>query len=99
LSVPLWAGAACLCLCAPHAAAAPPPKPQAFKGVWRIQPGLLGPESSWLVYTLFVRPQAWLPVGLIQNRISREVVSNLRAVQRYTEQLHQQQCAASAPAA
>lgn len=71
----------------------------AFKGVWRIQPGLLGPDSSWLVYTLFVRPQPWLPVGLIQNRISREVVSNLRAVQGYTEQLHQRRRASSAAAA
>jgi hypothetical protein len=57
----------------------------AFKGVWRIQPGLLAPASTWLVYALYVRPQPWLPVGLIQDRISREVVSNLQAVQRHTE--------------
>jgi ribosome-associated toxin RatA of RatAB toxin-antitoxin module len=60
----------------------------AFKGVWRIQPGGLGPDSAWLVYTLYVRPQPWLPVGLIQDRIAKEIVSNLRAVQRHAESTH-----------
>ncbi|KAI8467286.1 MAG: hypothetical protein J3K34DRAFT_430906 [Monoraphidium minutum] len=69
-----------------------------FRGLWRIQQGLQGPDSSWLVYSLFVRPQAWLPVGLIQNRISAEVVSNLRAVQQHTEQMHSLRAEAAAPA-
>lgn len=62
-----------------------------FKGVWRVQPGLHGAESSWLVYALHVQPRPWLPVGLMQGRISREVVSNLQAVQRHTERQHRQQ--------
>lgn len=63
----------------------------AFKGVWRIQQGLFGADSAWLVYALYVRPQPWLPVGLIQDRISREVVSNLRALQRHTEGAYAEQ--------
>lgn len=71
----------------------------AFKGVWRIQPGLQGPASAWLVYALYVRPQPWLPVGLIQDRIAREVVANLQAVQRHTERLHLERSGAAAAAA
>jgi ribosome-associated toxin RatA of RatAB toxin-antitoxin module len=72
---------------------------QAFKGVWRIQPGRLGPASSWLVYALYVKPQGWLPVGLIQDRISREVVTNLLAVARHAEAVHAQAGLSSAAAA
>lgn len=36
---------------------------QAFQGVWRMQ--RLG-EGCCLSYALFVRPQVWLPVRLIQ---------------------------------
>lgn len=72
---------------------------RAFKGLWRIQQGLLGPDSSWLIYSLYVRPQAWLPVQLIQDRISREVVSNLRAVARHSEASHQRLVGSGAPAA
>jgi hypothetical protein len=63
---------------------------QAFKGIWRLQPGATGDLSTQLQYSLFVKPHPWLPVGLIQNRISSEVVNNLRAVQRYAEHVHRQ---------
>ncbi len=61
----------------------------AFRGVWRMQPGLQGPGSCWLVYALYVRPQAWLPLGMVQGRIGQQIVSNLQAVQRHSEQRHQ----------
>lgn len=60
---------------------------QAFRGIWRMQPG--NPGSTILYYSLYVQPQAWLPVKLIQNRIEREVVKNLAAVAVYSEQQHQ----------
>jgi hypothetical protein len=50
------------------------------------------------VYSLYVQPQAWLPVGLIQKRIRREVVTNLQAVRAYSETLHLRQAAADQPA-
>jgi len=64
---------------------------EAFKGVWRIQPGVMGPASSWLCYALYVRPHAWLPVGLVQGRISQQISSNLQAVARHSEARHRQQ--------
>jgi len=41
---------------------------QAFRGVWRIQEGAGGDSTARLSYALFVRPQVWLPVRLIQAR-------------------------------
>lgn len=57
--------------------------------MWRLQPGG-GDHATLLAYTLYVKPQSWLPVGLIQNRISREVVANLQAVRAHSERLHRQ---------
>ncbi len=37
---------------------------QAFQGIWRMQ--RLGEDGCCLSYALFVRPQVWLPVRLIQ---------------------------------
>ena len=66
---------------------------QAFKGVWRMQQrqvsGGEAPAAARLAYALYVRPQAWLPVRLIQSRIESEVVANLQAVQQYAERMHQ----------
>lgn len=45
----------------------PPCAAQAFKGLWRIQPS--GAAACRLSYSLFVRPQPWLLVGLIEGRI------------------------------
>lgn len=67
---------------------------QCFRGVWRMQPGTDGsgkksnPETTLLCYSLYVQPQAWLPVALIQNRIEKEVTNNLKAVRKYAEQLY-----------
>ncbi|KAG2454507.1 hypothetical protein HYH02_000354 [Chlamydomonas schloesseri] len=56
---------------------------QAFRGIWRMQQ--TGDCSTLLSYALFVKPQAWLPVALIQGRIENEVVRNLEAVAKYAE--------------
>jgi hypothetical protein len=45
-------------------------------------------QGTLLSYALYVQPKAWLPVGLIQDRIEKEVVRNLGAVKRHAEQLH-----------
>jgi len=65
---------------------------QAFKGVWRMQQRQVSgeaPAAARLAYALYVRPQAWLPVRLIQSRIESEVAANLQAVQQYAERMHQ----------
>jgi hypothetical protein len=51
-----------------------------------------GPEAAGTVlqYSLFVRPHPWLPVKLIEDRITSEVVNNLNAVRRHTERVHKQ---------
>ncbi|PNW87072.1 hypothetical protein CHLRE_02g107750v5 [Chlamydomonas reinhardtii] len=59
---------------------------QAFRGVWRMQQ--TGEATTLLSYALFVKPQAWLPVALIQGRIENEVVRNLEAVGKYAEAQH-----------
>lgn len=58
---------------------------EAFKGVWRMQSTAAG--GTLLCYALYVMPQRWLPVGLIQSRIEREVAANLDAVRRHAERL------------
>jgi hypothetical protein len=76
---------------------------QAFKGIWRIQ--VNDEDSTFLHYSLFVKPHPWLPVGLIQSRIKNEVVNNLKAVRRHCEhvqkrnvkQQQQQQQAGAGP--
>ncbi|KAK9902244.1 hypothetical protein WJX75_009271 [Coccomyxa subellipsoidea] len=63
---------------------------QVFRGVWRIQEGPRGGDSSRLSYALFVRPQIWLPVRLVQGRIESEIKNNLAAVRSHTERLYSQ---------
>lgn len=64
---------------------------QTFRGVWRIQQQAAQQDrpapATRLSYALFVRPQKWLPVGLIQSRIESEVAANLAAVRAYTERM------------
>ena len=62
---------------------------QAFRGIWRMQPGRNGNASSRLSYSLHVQPQPWLPVRLIQGRIEGEVRVNLAAVRDHSERLWQ----------
>lgn len=61
---------------------------QAFRGVWRIQDSSASasaPPTTRLSYALFVRPQRWMPISLIQSRIQGEVRNNLTAVQQYSQ--------------
>jgi len=61
---------------------------QAFRGIWRIQEHAVGTNeepSTRLSYALFVRPQKWMPIAMIQNRIEGEVANNLNAVKRYAQ--------------
>lgn len=44
-----------------------------------------GAGTMRLSYALYVKPQTWLPVRLIQGRIEGEVISNLQAVQKHAE--------------
>ncbi|KAK9822828.1 hypothetical protein WJX81_006251 [Elliptochloris bilobata] len=60
---------------------------QAFRGVWRIQEGAGGSSTARLSYALFVRPQIWLPVRLIQGRVEGEVRTNLAAVREHSERV------------
>lgn len=61
---------------------------QVFRGVWRIQEAQRGKEHSRLSYALFVRPQIWLPVRLVQGRIEQEIKNNLAAVRQHAEALY-----------
>jgi hypothetical protein len=45
-----------------------------------------GPRTR-LSYALYVRPQPWLPVHLVQGRIRAEVAANLDAVRAHTERV------------
>lgn len=60
---------------------------QAFRGIWRMQQGTQGANSCRLSYALFVRPQIWLPIRLIQNRVENEIKNNLAAVRKHSEAL------------
>ena len=44
-------------------------------------------RTTYLSYAVFVRPQRWLPVRLIQHRIQGKIEANLCAVQQHTESL------------
>ena len=81
----------------------PAPAPQAFKGLWRIQPfpppgprpgapgqpaaaaAAAAAPSCRLSYSLFVRPQPWLPVHLVERRIRAEICANLAAVRAHVQ--------------
>lgn len=59
----------------------------AFRGIWRVSEGPAGPLTSRLSYAVFVQPQAFLPVGLIQGRITKDVATNLKSVRAHAEEV------------
>lgn len=59
-----------------------------FRGLWRVCED--SSESTHLSYSLFVRPHVFLPVSLIESRIKREVIANLKAVGNYVEKRNKQ---------
>ena len=63
-----------------------------WKGLWRIQRGQQGPASTWLVYSLFVRPASYLPIGpVVQENVRVNTIENFRAVARHAEAQYRQQ--------
>ena len=62
---------------------------QEFLGVWRMQQRIGQGASTYLSYALFVKPQVWLPVRLIQGRIQGEISAILCAVRQHSEALWQ----------
>ena len=63
---------------------------QQFQGVWRMQQGVAGKNTTRLSYAVTVSPMRWLPVRLVQGRIEGEITSNLQAVRAYAENLKAQ---------
>lgn len=66
-----------------------------FKGVWRMQQGT-SPDTTCLSYSVLVTPQVWLPVGLVEGRISAEIRRNLTAVKQHAERTYSKARVASA---
>ena len=60
-----------------------------YQGVWRMQPlpGCSPPGGSAmrLTYAVEISPRSYLPVGLIEGRISQDLTTNLRAIRDYVE--------------
>jgi hypothetical protein len=56
--------------------------------VWRMQQSKKGSDWTLLSYAVYVLPQKWLPVGIVQGRIAEDITKNLDAVRRHAEQLH-----------
>ena len=55
-----------------------------YQGLWRAQPlpncGIEGGDATRLTYAVEIQPRPWLPVALVENRIARDLVTNLEAV-------------------
>jgi len=60
-----------------------------YQGVWRMQPlpGCCPPGGSAmrLTYAVEISPRPYLPVGLVEGRISQDLCTNLRAIRDYVE--------------
>ncbi|CAA0839420.1 Polyketide cyclase / dehydrase and lipid transport protein [Striga hermonthica] len=52
---------------------------QLFEGVWSIEQNDSGLETT-LVYIVNVKPKVWLPVRLVEGRLSKEIRSNLSCI-------------------
>ena len=55
-----------------------------YQGVWRMQPlpgcSPPGGKAMRLTYAVEVSPRPYLPVGLVEGRIARDLCSNLKAI-------------------
>jgi hypothetical protein len=62
-----------------------------YQGVWRMQPLVgcapNGQDAMRLTYAVQISPRAYLPVGLIEGRIVRDLCANLVAVRSYVGKL------------
>ncbi|GER27822.1 polyketide cyclase / dehydrase and lipidtransport protein [Striga asiatica] len=57
---------------------------QLFEGVWSIEQNVSGLETT-LVYIVNVKPKVWLPVRLVEGRLSKEIRSNLSCIREEAE--------------
>jgi len=66
-----------------------------YQGVWRMQPlpGCApdGKNAMRLTYAVEISPRPYLPVGLVEGRISQDLCNNLYAIRDYVTQNQQQQ--------
>lgn len=58
-----------------------------YQGVWRMQPlpgcAPEGQDAMRLTYAVEVSPRAYLPVSLVENRIAKDMCTNLMAIRDY----------------
>jgi len=58
-----------------------------YQGVWRMQPlpgcGRPGTEAMRLTYAVEISPRSYLPVALVEGRISRDLCDNLSAIRDF----------------
>ena len=52
-----------------------------FEGYWKIQP-TANPGKNSLIYDLTVKGCQWMPIGMIEKRLKRDLSDNLIAVER-----------------
>ncbi|KAL8460155.1 hypothetical protein ACS0TY_031894 [Phlomoides rotata] len=62
---------------------------QFFEGKWSIEQGaedLAGQEfQTTLLYAVHVKPKVWLPVGLVEGRLCKEIKTNLSCIRYAAE--------------
>lgn len=55
-----------------------------YQGVWKMQPlpgcAQPGEDAMRLTYAVEISPRAYLPVGLIERRIVKDLCTNLEAI-------------------
>mmetsp|Transcript_28058 Transcript_28058/g.43649 ORF Transcript_28058/g.43649 Transcript_28058/m.43649 type:complete len:591 (-) Transcript_28058:1293-3065(-) len=60
-----------------------------YQGVWRMQPlpgcAPEGGSAMRLTYAVEISPKAFLPVGLIENRIAMDLCANLRSIRDFVQ--------------
>ena len=52
-----------------------------FEGSWKIQ-NIKGTEKNSLIYDLTVQGCQWMPIGMIEKRLKKDLSENLLAVER-----------------
>ena len=55
-----------------------------FSGTWRIEGNA---TQARLLYAVEVQPQPWLPIGLVVDRVAKDLKGNLAAVRDHAESL------------
>ena len=58
-----------------------------FEGSWKIQK-IKGTENYSLIYDLTVQGCQWMPIGMIEKRLKKDLSQNLIAVDRQAKSLN-----------